>query len=818
MSGLAAGSGAIASLPVLVLVAGAASAMLGLLARAYRVRVGIGSLLLAAAIPFLLLAPWIDGDPALLPTGPLENQLPGLSRPATVDPHGLLNDTVFQLLPWELEVRRSFAAGSLPLWSDRIGGGSSPWANPQAGALSPVALVARLFPLDRFLLVSLLVKMIVAFHGAAVLALLLGARRGTALVAGALVTLSGAIQPWGLFPLSTAMAWVPWVAAGMVILTRRPDRSALAATVGSVAALLASGHPETALFGSLASVLLAILVRRRGRSPFRALVRVGAAVLFGAGLTAPLLIPFTAVASSSQRSLERQESPAPSNASGRARFPSSLFPPEWGRSPVGLSGPRAFGEPYDPGRHGIPWPDALSPYAGVIGLGGALAALASRRRAAGRVAALVAAACLLLAMQPIPVMRALWVFPWIRVPAWERFLPLVALFLGVAGALGSERLRDRREGLGPWAAFLAAAILALFRSPDRASFLAWGAAGAASLLGRLASGPLARWPIVRSTSPAALLLLLAVTLGDLGPWARLQLPEGRTQSFYPPSAFLSLARLETERGGDPPGRFLATDFSLYPGLGAVYGLEDPRPHDPMAPKELLDLLEVALGYHPGTKSYFDGVDRLDHPLLDLLGAQVVASTGEKPPAPRFIRIPYEGPGEMTLWRNPTALPRFFLPSEIERVASGETKLALERLDTPWTVVVDGATGASLSASPDGRGIVPRLRRTRAGTFEVEIPTSPEPGDRLLASSVPASPGWEARGPDGPLRTLRVDGALVGVAVPGSVAKVTLTYLPPGWKLGLAVSVFSGLTLLMLLGGWLPPGLAVVSEPGRRTTR
>lgn len=804
MSGLAAGSGAVAFLPILVLVAGAASAMLGLLARAYRIRVGIGPLLLAVAIPFLLLAPWIDGDPIPIPTVPLENQIPGLSRPSPRDPHGQLNDTVFQLIPWELEVRRSFAGGRLPLWSDRIGGGSSPWANPQAGALSPVALVARLFPLDRYLLVSLLVKMIVAFHGAAVLALLLGARRGTALVAGALVTLSGAIQPWGLFPLSTAVAWVPWVAAGMVVLVRRPDRTAFAATVGSVVALLASGHPETALFGTLASMLLAFLVRRRGRSPLPALVRAAAAVLFGAGLAAPLLIPFTVVASSSQRSLERQESPAPSKASGEGRFPSSLFPPPWGRAPEALSGPRAFGRPYDPEGKGVPWPDALSAYAGVIGLGGALAALASRRRATGRVAALVAAACLFVAMQPIPVMKLLWVVPWIRVPAWERFLPLVALFLGIAGALGSERLRDRREGLGPWAAFLAVAILALFRSHDRASLLAWGAAGAACLLGRLARGPLARAPILQSASPAALLLLLAVTLGDLGPWARLQLPEGRPPSFYPPSDFLALARREAERGGDPPGRFLATDYSLYPGLGSVYGLEDPRPHDPMAPKELLDLLEVALGYHPGTKNYFDGVDRLDHPLLDLLGVQVVATMGEKPPAPRFLRIAAERPGEMTLWRNPTALPRFFLPSEIERVASGETKAALERLATPWTVVVDGAAGAALSASRDGRGIVPRIRRPHAGRFEVEIPTSREAGDRLLASSVPASPGWEARGPDGPLRTLRVDGALVGVAVPGSVAKVTLTYLPPGWRAGLAISALAALTLVVLLGGRLRP--------------
>ncbi|MCY0541651.1 hypothetical protein OVW21_26855, partial [Klebsiella pneumoniae] len=84
---------------------------------------------------------------------------------------------MFQILPWELEVRHALAGRRLPLWSDLLDGGSSPWVNLQAGVLSPTAMLARAVPIQFHLLAALLLKMTVVAPGAWLLARAAGVRR-----------------------------------------------------------------------------------------------------------------------------------------------------------------------------------------------------------------------------------------------------------------------------------------------------------------------------------------------------------------------------------------------------------------------------------------------------------------------------------------------------------------------------------------------------------------------------------------------------------------------------------------------------------------
>src|SRR3954468_3467258 len=73
--------------------------------------------------PAIVLAPWLAGRALLVPCDLLGEVVPGAARIAAPRPHDLLNDTLFQLLPWELEVRHAFADHRLPLWSDTLEGG-----------------------------------------------------------------------------------------------------------------------------------------------------------------------------------------------------------------------------------------------------------------------------------------------------------------------------------------------------------------------------------------------------------------------------------------------------------------------------------------------------------------------------------------------------------------------------------------------------------------------------------------------------------------------------------------------------------------------
>jgi outer membrane protein assembly factor BamD len=80
-----------------------------------------------------------------VPTSALVGVIPQGPEVTPTDRHELLNDTLYQLLPWELEIRHALSERRLPFWSDRLEGGSSPWGNPQAAVLAYQAVVEK-FP------------------------------------------------------------------------------------------------------------------------------------------------------------------------------------------------------------------------------------------------------------------------------------------------------------------------------------------------------------------------------------------------------------------------------------------------------------------------------------------------------------------------------------------------------------------------------------------------------------------------------------------------------------------------------------------------
>src|SRR3954452_1491343 len=116
--------------------------MLGLQAVCWLLGKGLGIRLEKSVVacawlaPLVMLAPWLSGRELLVPCDILAN-VPGapvIERPRT---HDLLNDTVYQILPWDLEVRHALADRRLPVLSDTLEGGGSPRGNPPGGGLSP---------------------------------------------------------------------------------------------------------------------------------------------------------------------------------------------------------------------------------------------------------------------------------------------------------------------------------------------------------------------------------------------------------------------------------------------------------------------------------------------------------------------------------------------------------------------------------------------------------------------------------------------------------------------------------------------------------
>lgn len=772
--------------------------MLGLQALCWLLAKGLGVRLERSAVvcgwlaPLVVLAPWLSGRELLVPCDVLADVpgAPAIERPHT---HDLLNDTVYQILPWDLEVRHALADRRLPFWSDTLEGGSSPWANPQAGVLSPLQMAARAVPLQHHLLAELVLKLLLAFQGTWIVARLAGRSRASSLLAAAGFTLGGGLFSWALFPVTATMAWVPWLVAGVIRLFRRPGPRVIATTGLVTGALLLSGHPETAAFGGLLAAVCGLGLRRRAVGLGRGFGAAAVAALLGFGLAAPQLLPFLAAVPESQRAgetLEKGVAAAPFNP---------LYPPTWfepGYAAFALSplSPHVYGMPYHgPFRGPINWADSEGGYTGLLALAaGLIALLASRDRRAWPFLGF-AAASLILAARFLPTAYLLHLVPPLRVLAWARCLMPGALALCVAGAFGTDRLFSRvRPGWRAWVGLALAAALSLAAAADAWTLTLWALLGAAVLVARWRP----RWGAVA---------LAAVLLTDLVPWSRSFLPAGHPSLFYPRTEFMAVFLREA---GDPAvSRGVGAHLLIYPNLLSVYGAADFRPHNPLAPARYLRVLDAAFGFRPTMNQYFAPLGNVDHPLLDFLGVRIVAGSPAVPPSRTLEEIDGGRFAPFTLLRNPDALPRWFFPRAVDVIRPGEIDRWIAGLqDAHRVAVFQEETGAWRPAA--GEGPPPRPLLTKPGHIVLEIPPG---GERLLATSIVWSRGWSARAGDRSLPVLKVNGAFVGVRIPADASRVELRFLPPGLIAG-CVLFGASLAALAFLFFYRPSSGASASTP------
>ncbi|MFL6197332.1 MAG: YfhO family protein [Thermoanaerobaculia bacterium] len=763
-----------------------AAAMLLLQALCWLLARGLGTRLERLAVlggwitPILVLAPWLSGLQLLSPVDILQDNLPGAPAIAVSHKYDLQNDVLFQILPWELETRHAFAAGRLPFWSDALEGGSSVWSNPQAGVLSPLQIVARVFPIQHHLLAALALKLLVAFQGTWLLARFAGRSRPASLLAATAFSLGGGIFSWALFPVTATMAWVPWLAAGVIRLFRRPGARTIATTAVITGVLLLSGHPETAAFGGVFSAVCGLGLRRRKTGLVRGFGAAALAAVLGFGLAAPQLVPFVVTIPESQRSVDMLVEKPPYNAV-TLRDARSWFAVGYAKFVLAPFSPHAYGRPYrDEFRGPINWADSEGSYAGLLMLAGAFVAmLAVRDRRAWPFLGFAAVA-LLCASRFLPLAHLLYAIPPLRVPAYARMLMPAALGLSVAAAFGIDHLLSRRR-LRVWAlvAIAVAAALSLWTAADPWTWMLWGLLAAAVAV--------ARWrPRWGAVAMAAVLVL------DLVPWARSTLPRGDTALFYPRTPFMELL---VRRSGDPAvSRGIGGDYLIYPNLLPVYGVADFRPHNPLAPARYLRVLKAAFGFYPTMNQYFSPVRNLDHPLLDFLGVRAVAGSPAVPPSKTLRRFDRNRFPPFTLLRNPDALPRWFFPDAVDVIAPGDFEGWITRLTDARRVAVFSDEAGSWRPALRVEDAQPRPVLAEPGPVVLETPGA---GERLLATSIVWSRGWRAYSRNRRLPVWIVNGAFVGVRIPEGTGRIELRFRPPGLVAGCAAFGVAGSIVLLL---------------------
>jgi hypothetical protein len=707
-----------------------------------------------------------------------------LSR-ETVPENPVLGDIPSQMVPFHALARERLLHGEAPLWAGEIGTGEPLLGNAQSAPFAPLHLMALPLPTVRGMTVAVAWEILLALLLTHALVLALGGGPYGAALAACGYAFSSFLVPWAYHPIGMAAPWIPGVLLGIALL-RRGERGGFAGLVACGAGLALSGHPETMAHAGLASALAAgAWLAGRGEPgwPSR---RAFASRLAGAGalvfcLAAPALLPVIEAIPASERWMVVHDNP---DLVQTPRFqPRFLIP---------LVEPLAFGSTRDLNWEGaFNFNEICGDYAGALALAFALAGALVLR---GRVARILAAglAALLVALRIPPFFQIVTALPGFEHGVHGRMRLLWTLAVAVAAGLSLEEL-PRRSWKAAAAAILGAGIgLAAFPPPAAFWQRAWWIAALAGVVLALAALFGTRW---RPRLPAVAVIAAVADLFLLGVRYHPALPP--VFDLSPPPALAWIAG--QARSSPEPFRVLAESGDLLPNLASYYGLWDPRGNDPMQPADAV--LVVGRSFRPGFQVgqlvalSYPRFPRELQPAFDHLGVRyLLARHGRRLPAP--WEPVFEGTGGR-VWRNPQALPLFYLPRACLRVAGQEEALALTlgNRDPAGLAAVESSSASPRPASQQG---AVRIVRTEANGFALDVDT---PTGGLVTSTVSWSSGWRLRregGEEEPVE--RADGAFVGFEVAPGRHRVELRYRPDGWVWGLQLFALGLISVLGLV--WL----------------
>jgi hypothetical protein len=778
-----------------------------------------------------------------------------------VPANGLLSDIPLQIIPFRALVRDRLLRCEAPLWAGEMGTGEPLLGNAQSAPFSPLGLLALPLPAVRALPVMAALKLFVSLLLTDALLAALGAGRAGACFGAIAFAFSVYSVCWALYPLGMAAAWLPGVVLGLVLL-RRGEGGGLAGLIACASGMALSGHPETLAHAALAAGVVAaalLLGRVRGDTTpgaagdaprcdpedagadrgiaaeayqagsgrggggarWRFAGGLAAAAAMSAGLAAPALLPFV------------EALPDTVRAQLIERSSRGVQPPPFSPAILNLAiDPLANGSP-----RGRVWTgpsnfnELCSGYAGLLAL--ALAAAAALTFG-GRVLAILAggAVALAAALAIPPLLDLVRALPLLDHAANGRLRLVWVLAVAVAAGLGLERLAARPAGrwIAGAAAAAAAVGLACERPPgppwERAWWLAtaggaalsaaafwWAAARAPTSAAGRAGPPRegvddARW------LPWLAVACLALDLGLLNGRLLPVLPADF--DLAPPPAVAAMTA-EMQAGAGAAFRVVAEGDALRPNLAALYGLWDPRSDDPMQPARATFVVGRVF-----RERYRIGQPMLllhrpyPVPFLGYLGVRLMLTRHHAELFPPWEEA-WDGQGGK-LWRNPEALPLFFMPAawrpardprdallatvanqDFAASAVAELGEVLEigggrQIGSPGLIAPSGAAGAQAPLPADVRRQAGRvqLRRLHANGFELDAGGAT---GGLVVSSVTFCRGWRLTLDGRRAALLRVNAGFLGFLIPAGWHHAALEYRPAGWVWGLRLC---GLTLAACL--------------------
>lgn len=694
-----------------------------------------------------------------------------------------LSDLNGQSLPWRAAIRHALRHGQMPLYNPFILCGQPLAGTAQPAPYEPLRLLALLVPFHSepaFLASALL---LIAALGAFLFARELGCVEAAALVAATGWMLSDFVLFYLLYAMGATVVLLPLVLLATRRLVRDPRTATAALLTAVLLDIVLAGHPESALHVvtvGAAFGLWEISRLARWRDRLRATVFACGSGLLALAVCAVYLLPIVTTLPLTwqfhhrYRALTSASRALPTDAVV-AHLVHGVVPFMWGRVGDETVVPR------NRRPHALPW---QSWYVGSLLLGPAVLGLLFHPARERLWLAAVGGAAALVAAGTPGIADAVASLPLYDTALNSRLFFVTAFAVVTLAALGVDlwwRGLSARVVSGAMAAAGVATLAAIASQLPvmTAEGLSDGFVLRRSSLLLLPIATAALIALGRRRSPAAVTAFLLLLAGQ-------RLAEsGTIYPTLPPAAcYPRVAPLDALPAGPEPYRVVGLGTMLIPNVGAILGFDDPRGDDAVTFSPYARLERLWSENH----RWFRRVVDLERPLLDVLNVRfAVVPRGRRPP-PGWRRVA-RGPGA-DLLENTEVLPRAFVPSAVRLgeqplLEVREMEAAADLRHTAWIRRPDTEPGdtMALKVMPNGPGVVATKRIGTRYELEAELEAP-----AWVVVSEAAWPGWRAVCDGREVPVTVADHAFLGLHLPAGTHRVRLEYRPPGFDLGLGITL------------------------------
>lgn len=718
----------------------------------------------------------------------------------------LLVDAAIQFEPWLLMSRESVRDGRLPLWNDRAGCGAPLLANGQSAVFDPFHALAYWGPWPWSLAGMAVGRLWIAGIGMFLFTARLGLGPWGRWFSGLSYPFCGFLTVWLLFPVTNVAVWLPWLLWATDRLLKEMNAQAVARVALFVALALLSGHVQTA-----AEVLCLAGLFALARGNVRFILVWGVGAVLGVSAAAAAVLPLAVYLTRSPVWADRQR-----------EFPSPwiLTKPRW-IDPVCTMFPYALGSQ----RRGHPnlaravgahnLNESAGGFAGLACLSLAVPVALFRWRRDPRVRWLAGVVLFggFAAFGFAPVANLLRAVPVLDVIDHRRMTLWVAFGLVVLGGIGLDSLAVMRRssaakfgvglGLVCLLGLIAAAGSIRLAEPwlsEKAINHYRQKAGSFNLLDGESESPERRavrqvraaveilpryylssavqvallcgvvWSVRRgrislSTARASVLF---INLADLWGFGAGLNPAITPEQFAASSPVI--ARLRELLGED--GRAIGVGAELLPNTLMRFGLADARNYDSIELTRSLDWFEPLYDPDPRMRSSrrevtWEGVHRAWHRLIEA-GVRVVVSANAPP----------------------------------ENLFPGHR---IEKIGSAWLLHVPGRPRIEA-----GAGVSIIRVREKSGRWEIDVVAR---NADVISIHDTHDPGWLAEIDGRPVSVVPESNSFFTIAVPRGAQSVVVSYDPVEVRVGTALSLGSGIVILLgLLRGRAKTSVKVLEAP------